>query len=108
MCGAEFVHFGGNEMNALTIARPPEPVFDVPDPDPGLIATCGPFEHRPTCATPVRPATFEEWLDAMTWCQSAQKASPFWIGDLELYAEAHGFDEEASQALDGLDYADKS
>lgn len=71
------------------------------------VCTHGPFLLMKTGAqVPESVVPFDVWQAAVVWCMEVEKASPFWVGDLQLYGEHYG--EDASQVLYGTDYAIQS
>jgi hypothetical protein len=71
------------------------------------IATCGPFLLLPTSVVATRPATFEEWEEALTRCRRTEKASPWWVVWLLEFGEAQ-FGDQYHQALADTDYTKES
>ena len=63
-----------------------------------IIAQHGPFIMTTTGVVMTEDPTYEEWHAAAVWAQSVEKASPFWIGDLLQYGEAH-WGEKYTQAV---------
>lgn len=74
--------------------------------DEELVLTIGPFQFLQNSVVISRPPTYDEWAHAITWCQRAEHAVPFWLGWLVNYGEIFG--EAASQVLEASGYAHKT
>lgn len=65
-----------------------------------ILATHGPFRLTSLSAEIVdRASTFEEWIEAATWAQGVEHASPWWVADLLVYGEDE-FGERYAQAIE--------
>jgi hypothetical protein len=86
-------------------------VLELPDSEveaPALVALHGPFKLTSTTVeVDAQAMTFEEWEAALEWCQSVEKASPWWVGDLIEMGEAR-WGEKYAQALDHTKYSEQA
>jgi hypothetical protein len=73
------------------------------DPE-GVVAQHGPFILTKTGALSAGTPTFDQWSDALTWCQRVEKYSPFWVGDLLAFGEAR-YGETYAQAMEATEMA---
>jgi hypothetical protein len=69
-----------------------------------VLAMHGPFLLTETGVLATREASETETIEALEWCQKAQTASMFWVGDLAEYGE-HRYGQKYAQAIEATPYA---